>query len=126
MLRLVEEDMDNNRKWEAEQLAREQRSIRFEKEREDKAKFKEEQDPDQNEPQEKFQYMALTWQPNLDELSPERNDAAEEAERELQYMDEQELLRSQHPDDRTNINAVEVQNNSCCCDQITSCASASQ
>ena len=108
MVRLADEDIDNNRRWEAEQLAREQRSLRYEKERDDRATMKEEKEASKNEPSERFQYMAIT-RASSEEMSPEINEAAEEAERELDWMDQQELLRIGHPDNTTNINSVTVQ-----------------
>ena len=53
--------------------------------------------------------MAITWPRNPDDLSPDRNDAAEEAKRELEYMDQQELLRKGQEDRATNINFAVVQ-----------------
>ena len=90
MVRIADEDQDNNRQWEAEQLAREQRSRRYEKERDDRATPKEERE-DKDEPVERFQYMVTTLVFEGEE-SPKRDDAAEEAERELAYLDRQELM----------------------------------
>ena len=90
MVRIADEDQDNNRQWEVEQLAREQRSRRYEKERDDRAIPKEEKE-DKDEPVERFQYMVTTHAFEAEE-SPERNDGAEDAEQELAYLDQQELL----------------------------------
>ena len=54
----------------------------------------------------RFQYMVDTRIRSV-ESSPERNEAAEEAERELRYMDQQELLFL-HPDEIVNVNTVHV------------------
>ena len=90
MVRIADEDQDNNRQWEAEQLAREQRSQRYEKVRETRTTLKEEKE-EADEPEGRFQYM-VTPHAFATEESPERNDAAEEAERELAYLDQQEIL----------------------------------
>ena len=86
MMRIADEDKDNNRQWEAEQLAREQRSRRYEKERDDRSAMKEEKEVDKDDPVEHFQYMVATHLSSGQE-SPEKNDAAEEAKRELKYLD---------------------------------------
>ena len=97
-MKLVDEDMDDHRRWEAEQLAREQRSLRYEKERDDRAKMKEEKGAtEKDDPAERFQYMVSTHI-SSEEESPERNFAAEDAEKELEYLGQQELLRLGHPD----------------------------
>ena len=61
-----------------------------------------------DEPTVRFQYMAIT-RSNIEDPSPERNDAAEDAEKELEYLDQQGLLRLGHPDSTTNVNSVIVQ-----------------
>ena len=107
MLRIADEDKDNNRQWEAEQLAREQRSRRYEKERDDRSTMKEEKEADKDEPAERFQYMVTTHAFDEEE-SPERNDAAEDAERELAYLDQQELLILYDQDQIAQVNAVSM------------------
>ena len=105
MVRIADEDQDNNRQWEAEELAREQRSRRYEKERDDRAAPKEEQ-LDKDDPVERFQYM-MTTRVFEGEESPEHDDAAEEAERELAYLDRQELMILYNQDEQiAQVNAV--------------------
>ena len=53
MVRIADEDKDNNRQWEAIQLAREQRLRCYEKERDDRSTMKEEK-ADKDEPAERF------------------------------------------------------------------------
>lgn len=110
MVNLVNENHDINRRWEAEQQAREKRSLWYEKERDDREKMKEEkaekENEENNETTDHFQYMVDTHIKSV-EPSPERNEAAEEAERELRYMDQQELLIL-YPDEIANVNIVHV------------------
>lgn len=44
-----------------------------------------------------------------EEQSPDRNSAAEDAEKELEYLDQEELLRLSHQDSTTDVNSVSVQ-----------------
>ena len=105
MVRIADEDQDNNRQWEAEQLAREQRSRRYEKKRDDRTTMKEEKD-DKDEPVERFQYM-MTTRAFEEEESPKRNDAAKDAKRGLAYLDRQELLILYNQDEQVaQVNAV--------------------
>ena len=97
MVKVLEENMDVNKKWEAEHLAREQRSQRYEKERDDKAKAREErQEQEQekgNDSDGRFQYM-VDVQSGGDDESPLRNEAAEDAENELAFLDKENNIQS--------------------------------
>ena len=110
MMNLVNENNDINRRWEAEQQAREQRSLRYEKERDGWEKMKEERaekgKEEDNDTCGRFQYMVDTRIGSV-ESSPERNEVAQEAERELRYMDQHDLLLL-HPDETVNVNTVHV------------------
>ena len=91
MVKAVGENLEANKRWEAEHLAREERSARYEKERDDRVKNKEEQHKDEPEDVngERYQYM-VDVQPDDDSLT--YNEAAQQAEEELQFLDKQESI----------------------------------
>ena len=81
MANLREDTIAANRRWEAEQLAREEKSRQYEQERDARA-LKKEMDDDENEP--RYQFMVYTRQnrsesPNRDD-SQLLDDPAQEAE----------------------------------------------
>ena len=107
------ENMDTNRKWEAEQLAREQRSLRYEKERDEKVKVQEEKDSKQekDEGEGRFQYMVIMHDDSPED-TPSPNEAAVMAKQELMYLDDLELEKNASINDPNSTPTVEVVVNS--------------